>query len=259
MKKHFFAFSLIASVVSVALPMQVFAASLNTNLIVNGNAEQGQGDPIGNAVGTDVPAIPDWNPTGSFSVLRYGAQGFSFINRFGDLVNVTLPALDVPGPSERGENLFFGGADRASSSASQLIDVANLASVIDTAQGAFTLSGWLGGYSTDEDSASLQITFLDQASNSLGTASIASPTAAQRNNTTGLFFQSDNGFVPVGTRQINVLLNATYAGGRVNDAYADNLSLVITQVPEPSISGFLLIGASYLMVIKLRRNSKILE
>ncbi|MEH1891456.1 MAG: PEP-CTERM sorting domain-containing protein [Nostoc sp.] len=172
-------------------------------------------------------------------------------------MNVTVPSIDVPGPSDRGLNLFFGGADRASSSASQLIDISDLASTIDAGQGRFNLSGWLGGYSTDEDSASLNITFLDQANQSLGIANIASPTATQRNNTTGLFLRSTDGFVPVGTRQINVLLNANYARGRVNDAYADNLSLVITKVPEPSISGLLLVGTSCLMVCKLRRNNQI--
>ncbi|MHC5832437.1 MAG: PEP-CTERM sorting domain-containing protein, partial [Nostoc sp.] len=83
------------------------------------------------------------------------------------MVNVTVPGTDVPSPSDRGLNLFFGGADRASSSASQLIDISDLASTIDAGQGTFNLSGWLGGYSTDEDSAALNITFLGQASQSL--------------------------------------------------------------------------------------------
>ncbi|AVH64412.1 PEP-CTERM sorting domain-containing protein [Nostoc sp. 'Peltigera membranacea cyanobiont' N6] len=238
---------------SLLLSNPIYAATFGTNLIVNGDAELGQGDPIGNAVGADIPTIPGWTPTGSFSVLKYGATGFSFTNPLGNVVNVTVPGTDVPGPSDRGQNLFFGGADRASSSASQLIDISNLASTIDAGEGTFNLNGWLGGYSTDEDSAALNITFLDRANQSLGIASITSPTAAQRNNTTGLFLQSADGSVPVGTRQINVLLNANYARGRVNDAYADNLSLVITKVPEPSISGFLLIALSSLTAWKLRR------
>lgn len=53
------------------------------------------------------------------------------------------------------------------------------------------------------------------------------------------------GFLPpleqqwsVGTRQVNVLLNADYGRGRVNDAYFDNLSLVITPV-QRTINGAL--------------------
>ena len=240
---------------SLLLSNPIHAVTLGSNLIVNGDAELGQGDPIGNAVGGNIPTIPGWTTTGNFSVLKYGATGFSFTNPFGNVVNVTLPATNVPGPSDRGTNLFFGGADRASSSASQLIDVSDLASTIDAGQGAFGLSGWLGGYSTDEDSASLNITFLNQANQFLGIASIASPTPLQRSNTTGLFLQSTDGFVPVGTRQINVLLNATYARGRVNDAYADNISLVVTKVPEPSNAGLWLASASFFILWKLRRNS----
>ena len=227
---------IVGLVPSLLLSSPIHAATLGTNLIVNGDAEQGQGDPIGNAVGANIPTIPGWTPTGIFSVLKYGATGFSFTNPSGNVVNVTFPGTDVPGPSDRGANLFYGGADRASSSASQSIDISDLASTIDAGQGAFNLSGWLGGYSTDEDSASLNITFLNQGKQSLSIASITAPTPTQRNNTTGLFLQSANGSVPVGTRQINVVLNAAYVRGRVNDSYADNLSLVVTQanpVPEP--------------------------
>ncbi|MDF5712294.1 MAG: PEP-CTERM sorting domain-containing protein [Rhizonema sp. NSF051] len=221
---------------SLLLSSPIHAATLGTNLIVNGDAEQGQGDPIGNAVGTAIPTIPGWTTTGSFSVLKYGAPGFSFTNPLGNVVSVSLPGTNVPGPSDRGANLFYGGGDRASSSASQSIDISDLASTIDAGQGTFNLSGWLGGYGTDEDSASLNISFLNQGKQSLGISSITAPTPAQRNNTTGLFLQSANGSVPVGTRQINVLLNAAYFRGRVNDSYADNLSLVVNKanpVPEP--------------------------
>ncbi|BCL39022.1 PEP-CTERM sorting domain-containing protein [Nostoc sp. MS1] len=245
----------LASSLVISHPTQ--AATLGKNLIVNGDAEQGQGDPIGNAVGTDIPNIPGWNTTASFSVLKYGATGFTFTNPFGNVVGVTLPSVDVPGPSNRGKNLFFGGADRASSSASQSINVTNLASVIDEGKAAFDLSGWLGGYATDRDNISLNITFLNQADQSLGTASISAPTPEERNNVTGLFFNSTNGSVPIGTRQINVVLNAVYARGRVSDTYADNLSLVITQVPEPEISGLSLLAVSSLIVWKSRNNRHI--
>jgi hypothetical protein len=245
---------LIAGLAStLILSHPTYAATLGQNLIVNGDAEQGLGDPVGDAVGADIPSIPGWSTTGNFSVLKYGAKGFTFTNRFGNVVSVSLPGVNVPGPSNRGENLFFGGADRASSSAFQSINVTSLASVIDAGKAAFDLSGWLGGYATDEDIVLLNITFLDQANQSLGTASISAPTPAQRNNITGLFLQSTDGFVPVGTRQINVVLKANYSGGRVNDAYADNLSLLINQVPEPSVSGFILISASCIAALKLHQ------
>ncbi len=241
---------------SLLVSHPIHAATLGENLIVNGDAEQGLGDPVGNAVGANIPIIPGWTGSNDFSVLKYGATGFSFVNPLGNLVSVTLPGVDVIGPSNRGQNLFFGGASRASSSASQSIDVTSLSSVVDAGKGAFDLSGWLGGYATDEDIASLNITFLDRANQSISTASIFAPTSAQRNNITGLFFQSTKGYVPVGTRQIDVILNAAYARGRVNDSYADNLSLVITQVPEPSISGLSLLAVSSCMAWKLWRKRR---
>lgn len=244
---------------SLLLSSPLHAATLNQNLIVNGDAEQGQGDPIGNAVGANIPAIPGWTTTGSFSVLQYGAKGFSFTNPSGNTVSVGgLPDANSPGPENRGKNLFYGGGDRGSSGASQLINVADIASIIDQGKGAFNLSGWLGGYRTDLDNAQLDISFLGQDNQSLGKASIISPTPEQRNNQTGLFFQSNQGVVPVGTKSINVVLNANYVRGRVNDAYADNLSLVVTKVPEPS-SGFFLFGTCSVMIWGLRKKRCLLR
>ncbi|MBH8551690.1 PEP-CTERM sorting domain-containing protein [Nostocaceae cyanobacterium CENA357] len=254
-------FAIVAGIAStVVFSSPIHAATLGQNLIVNGDAEQGEGDPIGNAVGDDIPFIPIWNTTGDFSVLQYGATGFEFTNAFGNVVLVRgLPDADSPGPSDRGNKLFYGGGERASSSASQLIDLTSLSSIIDASRGAFNLSGWLGGYTDDEDNAKLEITFLNQANQPLGIANIASPTAAERNNITGLSLQSVDGFVPVGTRQVNVLLNMNHVRGRVNDAYADNLTLVITKVPEPSVSGLFLVGASCIMAWQWSKKHRVLQ
>lgn len=247
----------ISSTILFAIP--VYAATLGQNLIVNGDAEQGQGDAIGNAVGADIPFIPGWIPSDSFSVLQYGATGFEFTNALGNIVAVSgLPDANNLGPSVRGKNLFFGGANRGSSSASQLIDIADLASIIDVGQGAYDLSAWLGGYGTDLDNVAFSLNFLNQDGQSLNTTLITSPTPDERNNTTGLLFKSTKGFVPVGARQINVALDMNYVRGRVNDGYADNLSLIITKVPEPSISVLLLVSSSCLMVWKLRKNRQLL-
>ncbi len=235
-------------------------AVLGKNLIVNGNAEQGACDPVGNAVGSAIPSIPAWTTTGSFSVLCYGASGFEFSNAPGSIVRVSgLPDANSPGPDNRGNNLFFGGADRGSSSASQLINVTDLASIIDTGEGAYDLGAWLGGYATDLDNVLLNLDFLNKDGLSLGKTSIASPTPQERNNTTGLLFKSTQGILPVGSRQVNVALNMNYVRGRVNDAYADKLSFVVTKVPEPSITSAFLVGGASIMILKLRQKRRLLE
>jgi hypothetical protein len=235
-------------------------AVLGKNLIVNGNGEQGGCDAVGNAVGSAIPSIPAWKTTGSFSVLCYGASGFEFVNNLGQTVSVSgLPNANSPGSDNRGKNLFFGGADRSSSSASQLLNVTDLASIIDTGKGAYDLAAWLGGYATDQDNVLLSLDFLNQDGLSLGKTSITSPTPEERNNTTGLLFKSAQGILPVGSRQVNVALNMNYVRGRVNDAYADKLSFVVTQVPEPSMTSGFVVGGVMLVILKLRQKRRLLE
>jgi hypothetical protein len=234
-------------------------AVLGKNLIVNGNAEQGACDSVGNAVGSAIANIPGWKTTGSFSVLCYGASGFEFVNNLGSSVRVSgLPEANSPGPENRGTNLFFGGADRGSSSASQLINVTDLSSIIDQGKGGYNLSAWLGGYVTDQDNVLLNLDFLNKDGLSLGKTSIASPTPEERNNTTGLFFKSTQGILPVGSRQINVTLNMNYVRGRVNDAYADKLSLVVTKVPETSMTPGFLVGSAIFVILQLRQKQRLL-
>lgn len=245
----------LAGLACLAMSTPLSAATLGQNLIVNGDAEQGLGDPVGNAVGTAIPVIPGWTPTGSFSVLQYGASGFEFTNLMGQQVRVSgLPDAASPGPVARGNNFFYGGGERASSSATQTIDLSNLSQTIDAGLLTFRLSGWLGGYQTDQDSASAIVSFLSASGTVLGSSSITAPTPDQRNNTTGLFFQSVDGLVPVGTRQANVLLNMNYTRGRVNDAYADNLLLTVTAVPEPTTMFGSLIAGSLVVACRKRRS-----
>ncbi|MFB2876004.1 hypothetical protein [Floridanema aerugineum] len=247
--------ALILGVLWNPMGVSASAAVLGENLIANGNAEQGGCDNVGNAIGNAIPAIPGWVPTGNFSVLCYGATGFQFVNPFGQTVQVSgLPDATMPGPSDRGTGLFFGGGDRASSSASQLIDLTDLASVIDAGQGFFDLSAWLGGYTTDADSPSLNVSFLSDTNQSLGNVSLTAPTATERNNQTGLFLKSLNGFLPVGTRQARVQLDMNYVRGRVNDAYADNLSLVVNKVPDPSMGVFSLLSVAGMLFWRSRRS-----
>ncbi len=56
------------------------------------------------------------------------------------------------------------------------------------------------------------------------------------------------------TKQADIFLSY-YTSGKTAQV---NLSLVITKVPEPSISGLLLVSSSCLMVYKLRRNRQLL-
>ena len=183
------------------------------NLILNGDAE----DPNQAKGSGEVVDLRLWTrPAGSnLTVVRYGTSGF-------------MGATD-PGPPDRGEGFFAGGPDNASSSADQLIDLEGSFSswftVIDAGQATFHLSGWLGGFSSQTDSASLTVTFQDSAGQPTGTIFLPEAGPGERNNVTGTLLRQADGLVPARTRRIAVHLEMTRREGSYNDGYADSFSL----------------------------------
>ncbi len=180
------------------------------NLIVNPGAEDGSAD-----TGADAPVkkIPGWTQKGDCDVVPYGADG-------------VVGAQD-PGPSNRGKNLFTGGPDSPQTSLTQTIDVSAESTDIQSGSVSYTLSGYLGGYSSQDDHATLTLQFKDTSGKVLGTASIGPVTAQDRQNTTELLQRSTNGKLPSGTTSVIVTLTMTRVEGAYNDGYADNLSLVL--------------------------------
>lgn len=198
------------------------AAQFGSNLITNGNAEAGLGSPSGN----DVVAVPGWTTTGNFTVVQYTAGG-------------GFPGPTSPGPAVRGANFFAGGPDNAASSATQSLSFAGFAGLpglVDGGGVGFTLSGYLGGFETQNDNATLTAEFLNAGATTIGSAAIGSVFAADRGGVTGLLSRSFAGVVPVGTRSVRFTLAMTRTDGAYNDGYADNLSFTLTSsvVPEPS-------------------------
>ncbi|HEU0237464.1 MAG TPA: hypothetical protein VFR14_13580 [Candidatus Limnocylindrales bacterium] len=209
-------------VVIAALAAPVAASSqvsrlFGGNLIVNGGAEAG---PASDGF-SSVP-IPGWTVDGPLTVVAYDTPDPDGLPPF--------PTSSGPGPEDRGANFFAGGPANASSSASQAISIAAAASLIDTGAVRYDLSGYLGGWTDQEDNAVVRIVF-KQGTNALGSAEIGPVGAADRGNETGLLGRATSGLVPVGTRQIVVSLVMTKQEGvgAYNDGYADNLSLVLSR------------------------------
>lgn len=192
----------------VALPRLLYGV----NLLMNGDAEAGVGSLDGSTGGTPVPA---WATTGPLIAVKYG-------------IGNSFPAPNDPGPSARGLNFFSGGPSNALSSATQSIDLSAIAPGIDTAQVQYELSGYLGGYAQQADSARFTLTFLDGTGSILGTATIGPVTVSDRGSATSLLFRSTAGSVPATTRSIMAVLTMTRAEGAFNDGYADDLSIVLT-------------------------------
>jgi hypothetical protein len=187
---------------------RVLPVPYGVNLIENGNAELGPSSSTGQPV-----AVPGWVTISPFTVVPYSAGG-------------GFPTASDPGPPDR-LNQFFAGGNGALSTASQDIDVSGNASDINPGKVTCDLSGWLGGFFTDEDNATLTLTFFNGANN-LGSFPIGPVTAAQRANQTGLLLRSLTALpVPTNTTRLHVVLAMTRATGAFNDAYADSLSLVL--------------------------------
>jgi hypothetical protein len=187
------------------------AGLFNTNLIVNGGAEAGTGSVSGN----DVLPVPGWTTTNGFTVTQYGSAS-------------EVP-IDVPGPANRGTNFFAGGPNTALSSAYQVIDLSSAAVQVDSGAVLAELTGYLGGWESQEDNAFLQAEFTDGVTtNILETISLGPVLAVDRTNQTALLFRGATNAVPVGARQVKVTLTMTREAGSYNDASADNLSLVLT-------------------------------
>ena len=206
-------------------------ASAGSNLIVNSGAEAGAGSDSG----SDVIAAPAWaTAAGSnFTVVSYNDTNGG-------------PTLVSPGPVNRGLNYFAGGPDNSESSATQLIDLGFAAADIAAGHIRFTLSGWLGGYSGQNDHTLLSATWLDAGGQALGAVTLDSVFAPDRDSETGLLFSTLGGAVPVATRQVLITLDMLRTDGSYNDAYADELSFSLSggaaAVPEPTTYALMLAG-----------------
>jgi hypothetical protein len=213
-----------AIVLAAAVASQSAAAvgPFGTNLVVNGDAESNLG--AANLTSSVVPT--GWTTSNGFTALRYNAGG---------------PTAASPGPTNRGNSLFAGGPTGQITSATQSIDVSQGAGVIDAGIATYALSAFLGGSTGQDDTMILSLTFNAASGESVGTATVNGPTAAQRGGQTALLLRSRSGTVPAGTRTINiaVVANRTSGVGTYNDGYADNISLRLT---NPCVADFTLDG-----------------
>ena len=222
-------------------------ASAGPNLIVNSGGEAGPGS----ASGDDVLVAPGWTTQNhsSFTVVGYTAPNGG-------------PTPVSPGPTDRGMNYFSGGPANEASSASQLIDLSFAASDIAAGGMGFTLSGWLGGYSGQDDHTLLSASWLDSQGMALGSFTLDSVYASDRAGETGLLFKTFSGALDSQVRQVLITLDMRRTDGAYNDGSADNLSFSLTDVtapnpvPEPSTYALMLGGLASVAAFARRRNAR---
>lgn len=195
-------------------------ATTSANLLLNPGAEIGECSPNG----LQGVTIPGWNITsGMPNIVCYGTAG-------------GYPTSSTPGPSSRG-NAFFNGGGTGNGAMEQTVDVSSAATAIDAGSVTYSLSGWLGGYGSQNDNAAVVATFYNQSGSQLATSQIGPVMATDRSDTTEFLQRSAAGAVPAGTRSVQVSVNFTWTTGSNTDGYVDNLSLTLsTGVTVPTLS-----------------------
>lgn len=197
-------------VAACAFMAPVHAGGFDTNLVANGDAESGPGFPND----TKSTSVPDWTISGALSVIQYGASG-------------GFPDNTSPGPTDRGKNFFYGGPGAPRSTAVQSISVSSEKAAIATGVVSFTLSGYLGGYSSQTDNTVLIADFKSSTGSVLKHVVLGPVTNTDRKGQTGLLQCSAIGLVPKGASSVVIKLVMTRYMGGDNDGSADNVSLVL--------------------------------
>lgn len=187
----------------------VLAAPLGVELLADRGAESG----TGGSSPADARAVPSWAASG-MTVLSWSA---------GD----GHPTAASPGPPARGR-LFFAGGTGATGTLRQVLPLEGLPVVdVDAGRVQVTLSGWLGGYRDQDDSATVAVVFRAAGGSTVGSTRIGPVRAADRGGVTGLLRRARTASVPPGTRSAEVVVTATRVRGANLDAYVDDLSLVL--------------------------------
>lgn len=208
------AVAVFASLGLTALAVPAVAAGKSSNIIHNASAEHTKTKPTDDGAKVKVTG---WTVAKRyyFTAVRYGAPSFL--------------AKGDPGPKGRGKNFFAGGLDGRKSIATQTDSLAAYKSWIKAGKGQFTLSGWLGGFSSQRDRTTLTVTWKSKSGKNLGSTTIGPVTAAQRQSNTSLLQRSTTGTVPTKAAKALITLTMTRSAGAYNDGYADKLSLVISK------------------------------
>ena len=200
-------------------------ATLGANLLVNGGADAA---PSGTA-GEPYPSAEEGELTG-WTVVSGGPRAIVYGV---PSASGGWPAPESPGPPNRGLGLFVGGFS-SPSIMTQSRSLSSLDDLVDAGIVSFTLSGWLGGWKTQDDHAFLRLEFLDAARETLLEVFLGGACpgpdgvcASHRVRVTGLLKREAKGTVPAGARSLMVVLTMVLNAGTSNDGYVDELSLVL--------------------------------
>jgi hypothetical protein len=207
----------------------IHPAALGVNVIVNPGAETYMDDyhvpttatlPTSGVLETRDRELTGWNDVVEATNAPYGG--------------LYMPTSVQYPQGTFGKNLFISGIISGERWMEQTIDLGGLETEIDAGTIEYALSAWLGGYGNYDNYSALTAIFLDEDANALGSAQLLTQEHEDWSSMTGMVYLDDSGDVPLGSRSIEVRLSFERLTGGITNGMADNLSLVLIHVPEPS-------------------------
>jgi len=213
---------IVRSAILLCLAAQAAAAQsvFGNNLIVNAGAESGKGGD-GTA---KVSSVPGWTSTGGCDVYAYSTA----------YQNVNALSTQNLIPRGNGSNYFAGGKSPANCTFSQSIGIGSGASTIDAGTATFAAAAYLGGFGSDGDNATVTVAFQDANGKQLSSVGVGTVMPADRGSQeSGLYLRRKIGQVPTGARTAVVTLAMNWVNGTQNEAFADNLSLILNAPSTP--------------------------
>ena len=213
---------IVRSVIFFCLAAQIADAQtvFGSNLIVNAGAESGNGGD-GTA---KVSSVPGWTSSGGCDVYAY-ATAYQNVN--------ALSTQNII-PRGSGNNYFAGGMNPTNCTFSQSINISSGASTIDAGSATFAAAAYLGGFGSDGDNATMTVAFQDATGKQLTSVSVGTVMPTDRGSQeSALYLRRQIGQVPTGARTAVVTLGMNWVNGTQNEAFADNLSLILNAPSTP--------------------------
>ena len=192
------------------------AVLVGPNLLVNAGAET--------AIG------PEWSqpgpaPTGPPVRLQYNAPD-----------TPPSPGNLVTGGSFDGGLYFIGGGAQPQPRTQQTIVMSAAdVSAIDAGGVTSSLNAFIGGFSSQGDSLSVNAVWRNAANDAVLTQTLDPVTNVERMNRTGFLPRESIDAIPPGARSVVVTLTGTRLAGNDNDGWIDNISLQLLTGAPPAL------------------------
>jgi hypothetical protein len=182
--------------------------------------------------------VPDGDAEAPYSTLWHDNEGFTQILPYGSGCGgmCNFPSPYAVGPTLRGTSFFYMGTTDNHSNGTNLwlnnrISLASIQAAVNTGKVRYILSGYFGGDTFMTDTAQLHVFFERENGSFVGEDIVGDVWPADRQNKTGLIYREETGFIPTGTQDINLALQAGHMSGSVwRTGFADNLSLVLIPI-----------------------------